>query len=269
VKLQQTRQVAINLSEVEVYDMDGVNVAQGKPVTASTDYGGLYPIEKFVDGTTSMGHTLGSQIDWVQIDLGVETDVDYVKITNRRDCCSDRIIGTKVQLLDNSETVVNESPEIDTDKREYTIQFNGESTPIINTTEWTPRYVKLQHTRQVAINLSEVEVYDMDGVNVAQGKPVTASTNYGGLYPIEKFVDGTTTMGHTLGSQIDWVEIDVGDQSYITKVVIKNRGQSERTVGIKVQILGQSRAIIKESEPISTAKATYTIDFTSTPPVIT
>jgi hypothetical protein len=251
--------------------MEGVNVAQEKPVTASTNYGGLYPIEKFVDGTGTMGHTLGTQNDWVQIDLGAETDVDYVKITNRTDCCSDRIIGTKVQLLDNSETVVNESPEIETDKREYTIQFNGESTPIINTTEWTPRYVKLQQTRQVAINLSEVKVYNMDSVNVSEGRPVTASTNYGGLYPIEKFVDATGTMGHTLGTQIDWVQIDVGNQSSISKVVIDNRQDccSDRVVGLKVQILSRSGALIQESEPISVDQSQYTINFTGNTPVIT
>jgi hypothetical protein len=275
VKIMHTGTEIINLAEIEVFDMEGVNVATDKPITASSNYGGMYPIEKFVDGTGTFGHTANPPTanEWVEIDLGAETDIDYVILKNRVDCCSDRIIGAKVQILDTLRNVVAESPEIDTDKSQYRIQFSLVSTPVIDTVEWTPRYVKIMHTGTKIINLAEIEVYNMDGVNVAQGRPVTASSNYGGMYPIEKFVDGTGTFGHTANSPTanEWVEINVGSQSSITKVVIKNRVDccGERSVGLKVQILGQSRAIIKESGAFTENKDTYTIDFTSTPPVIT
>ena len=131
----------------------------------------------------------------------------------------------------------------------------------------------IQHTRPEIINLAEVEVYNMEDVNVALGRPVTASSNYGGMFPIEKFVDGTSVFGHTRGTasgqsetEIQWVLIDVGNQPTIKSVVIKNRpGASARAVGLKVQILGDSRKVLQESED----KSKYTINFNSGTPVIT
>ena len=43
-----------------------------------------------------------SPTGYLEIDLGVEKDIDEIYIRNRRDCCQNRIINTTVMVLDGS-----------------------------------------------------------------------------------------------------------------------------------------------------------------------
>ena len=99
VRIAKTEDVAdwnqryINLYEVYVNDDAGTNVALNKTVTGhetmNSHYAGLAP--NLVDGDdTTMAHTGGGMHDatqpqkqWLQIDLGVETDIKSVKIVDR------------------------------------------------------------------------------------------------------------------------------------------------------------------------------------------
>ena len=50
---------------------------------------------------------------------------------------------------------------------------------------------------QDLLNLQQVEVYDMNGDNVAHGKPATQSSNYQNRYPTSNAVDGNTGSGYS------------------------------------------------------------------------
>ena len=88
----------MNLAEVEVFS-GGTNIASGKTVTASSLHSPEYPHANLVDGNkTNFAHTQNEALEYFQIDLGQEYDIDKVVITNRTDCCQDRLRNTKIQL---------------------------------------------------------------------------------------------------------------------------------------------------------------------------
>src|SRR5210317_1468332 len=136
------------------------------------------------------------------------------------------------------------------------------------------RYVKLLHTRDnIHINLQKIEVYESGGtVDVALNKTVTASSGGGRPYELENFVDGTTSVGstgvvrHYEAARKEHVMVDLGSSFNVEKVVLTNRGDhccDDRIVGVKVQALSESQAILAESPPISTTNSTYTINGSS------
>jgi hypothetical protein len=90
----------MNLAEVEVFS-GGTNVASGKTVTASSKYenSDQFPHANLVDGNkTNFAHTQNESVEYFQIDLGQDYDIEKVVITNRTDCCQDRLRNTKIQL---------------------------------------------------------------------------------------------------------------------------------------------------------------------------
>ena len=88
----------MNLAEVEVFS-GGTNVARGKTVTASSLYGAQFPHANLVDGDkTNFAHTNNEAVEWFQIDLGQDYEIEKVVITNRTDCCQARLRKTKIQL---------------------------------------------------------------------------------------------------------------------------------------------------------------------------
>ena len=88
----------MNIAEVEVFS-GTTNVASGKTVTASSLYAPQFPHANLVDGNkTNFAHTHNEALEYFQIDLGQEYDIDKVVITNRTDCCQGRLRNTKIQL---------------------------------------------------------------------------------------------------------------------------------------------------------------------------
>ena len=140
----------------------------------------------------------------------------------------------------------------------------------------TGRYVRLQQTvNDRIINLREIEVYDENNVNVALNKPVTGNTPAHGSYPYENLTDGITNtnsnIGHTTGYQIpgdnyDYVQIDLGSITTVSRIFIYNRTDSttvrDRAIGIKaILIAANGTTIVKETPTITTSSATYTLTF--------
>jgi hypothetical protein len=88
------------------------------------------------------------------------------------------------------------------------------------------------------LNLMEVKVFS-GGVNVALSAPTTASSRHAGIDPM-KLTDGLlTTMAHTETDEIEWFQIDLGQEYPIDKVEVYNRSDSDsamRAQGVKIQI---------------------------------
>jgi hypothetical protein len=89
----------MNLAEVEVFS-GGTNVASGKIVTQSSiSHPGTFDPPNLVDGNkTNFAHTNNEAVEYFQIDLGQDYDIEKVVITNRTDCCQGRLRNTKIQL---------------------------------------------------------------------------------------------------------------------------------------------------------------------------
>ena len=141
VKLEQTvardddgeyacdKNKVITLAEVEVLDADGTNVASNKTVSGSSERSAEYGYVNLTDGNKSnYTHTgcpnpTDDTYDYLQIDLGSDTEIKTIIITNRS-VGQDKAIGIKAAILAaDGTTVVKETPVISTAADTYTLTF--------------------------------------------------------------------------------------------------------------------------------------------------
>ena len=143
------------------------------------------------------------------------------------------------------------------------------------------RYVKLVQTvaydanasgnvddKNKIINLAELEVFDESGTNLAASKPVTGSSEYSSTHGYINLTDGNkTNFAHTKGrteEEIDYLQVDLGSEKEIKKLVITNRTSccKSRAVGVKAVILSSDgTTVVKETPAITTTVDTYTLTF--------
>jgi hypothetical protein len=118
------------------------------------------------------------------------------------------------------------------------------------------------------INLAELEVFDASGTNLAAGKTVTGSSEHSSTHGYVNLTDGNkTNFAHTKGrtvEEIDYLQVDLGAEKEIKKIVITNRTSccKNRAVGVKAIILAaDGTTVVKETPAISTVADTYTLTF--------
>ena len=94
----------LQLSEVEAVDAAGVNVARGKPCSASSTLD-QFRCENIVDGI-AVGAFFASAGDapgeFVEVDLGADVELAGVRVHNRDDSTGARMEGQQLLLLDSS-----------------------------------------------------------------------------------------------------------------------------------------------------------------------
>jgi hypothetical protein len=105
----------IQISQLQVLNNSGVDVARGKPTSGSSTWQQNSRPSNAVDGTAqarsfpNMFHdacnTNGMNQFWM-VDLGSEQDVAKIVYYNRTDCCSNRSDGMVIELLDPTMNIV-------------------------------------------------------------------------------------------------------------------------------------------------------------------
>ena len=118
------------------------------------------------------------------------------------------------------------------------------------------------------INLAELEVFDDNGTNLAASKTVTGSSEYSSTHGYINLTDGNKiNFAHTKGrteEEIDYLQVDLGSEKEIKKLVITNRTSccKNRAVGVKAVILAaDGTTVVKETPAITTTADTYTLTF--------
>ncbi|XP_070555887.1 uncharacterized protein [Ptychodera flava] len=246
----------LTLCEVEVYGtLLSENIAVGKRASQSSLYTASYPAgaQNAVDGNTdsnwsskSCTHTLQQQNSWWKVDLQNTYNVDQVVITNRKDCCSERLEGAVVRVGSSSNIASN--TQCGNTVTSYRISKS--ITMTFDCSDGTNgRYVSVQlEGRNQFLTLCEVEVYGtLLSENIAVGKPASQSSLYTASYPAgaENAVDGNTDSNwpgksctHTLQQQNSWWKVDLQNIYNVDQVVITNRKDccSERLVGAVVRV---------------------------------
>jgi uncharacterized protein (DUF1501 family) len=86
----------------ETSQIQYVNIALGKPATASSVYNANSVASQVTDGITDVGlyHSAGPSNEWLRVDLGAMTDIDSVRVWHRTDCCQTRINGATVMIAE-------------------------------------------------------------------------------------------------------------------------------------------------------------------------
>ncbi|XP_073668886.1 uncharacterized protein [Paramisgurnus dabryanus] len=95
-------QKILTLCEVEVY---ADNIAFGAKAVQSSTYNELADADHAVDGNRESNYMMGScthtgieNNPWWRVDLKRIYSINKVIITNRRDCCEERIIGAQIRI---------------------------------------------------------------------------------------------------------------------------------------------------------------------------
>jgi len=119
VKRTDTQTQIINISEIVIYDSSGNKIT---PIGASlsTTYNPDFPASKLIDGSSSFASTVAGPNEWMKIDLGSDKQIGKVVITNRVDCCQDRIVGCSLIITKGDSTQTYLSRQISTQNATYT-----------------------------------------------------------------------------------------------------------------------------------------------------
>ncbi|KAK2913230.1 hypothetical protein Q8A67_001629 [Cirrhinus molitorella] len=106
----------LTLCEVEVYRYLGENGAMDRTATQSSTLDDWFP-EKAIDGNkalyqpfTGCSSTLTETNPWWRLDLHQVYRVSKVVITNRKDCCPERINGAEIHIGNSLENNGNDNP---------------------------------------------------------------------------------------------------------------------------------------------------------------
>ncbi|XP_065146093.1 uncharacterized protein [Paramisgurnus dabryanus] len=223
------------------------NVAFGGDAVQSSTLDQFGDANHAVDGNResiytrgSCSHTAGEYNPWWRVDLKRIYSINRVSITNRGDCCEERIIGAQIRIgnsLDNNGNN-NELAAII-----GFIPLGGTQTFTFNNIQG--RYVNIflpGNGISKIITLCEVEVYPD---NIAIGANAVQSSTFDQFADANHAVDGNResiytrgSCSHTAGEYYPWWRVDLKRIFSINKVIITNRGDCcpERIIGAQIRI---------------------------------
>ncbi|XP_073714481.1 uncharacterized protein [Misgurnus anguillicaudatus] len=222
------------------------NLALGaKAVQSSTYlYSELADAKHAVDGNRESNYDKGScthtgveDNPWWRVDLKRIYSINKVTITNRGDCCPERMAGAQIRIGNSLDNNGNNNELAAT---VYTASMQTE------TFEFKPiqgRYVNIFLPGiQRVLTLCEVEVY---AVNIAFGAKAVQSSTYNELGGANHAVDGNRESNYGRGScthtgveNNPWWRVNLQKIYTINKVIITNRGDCcpERIAGAQIRI---------------------------------
>ncbi|XP_077868714.1 uncharacterized protein LOC144359426 [Saccoglossus kowalevskii] len=232
----------LNFCEMQVmaeeYQQVLDNVALGKTASQSSKYYVNQYASNAVDGNIDPSMVSGTCImtkkeqgAWWKVDLGAKYHVYEVVVTNRKDCCDNRIAGSEIRVgLKEVISLNTQCGEKITEVQasEGTIYIRC-SDPILG------RYVSIQIVdRSDYLNFCEMQVmaeeFGVALMNAAEDKTVTQSSYQNPDYPASNAVDGDTSPNWDSGSCMDttneqgaWWKVDLGANFYVYEVNVINR----------------------------------------------
>lgn len=274
----------ITLTELDVYDVNDNIFSRGKTVTSSSvlnnnlvSFGPLNLVNgKMLSKEENVFNLFHSALEinpWVQLDLGADINITRLVLTNRTDCCQDKIVGLKVAIM-NSDMAVIWSKKITTPVLNYDFNFASgiiPSDPILQ----LGRYIKFYSGdgSSKSIHIAEIDVFDAAQENVSLGKAAMASsilnnnaTSFGPSLLVDGnnsgMRDGMLSLAHTKDEVNPWFMIDLGKVTSIKSIVIHNRSDccSDKAVGCKIAILNINQKPVWE-KTITSDMQKYTFDF--------
>ncbi|KAI4891194.1 hypothetical protein NFI96_006427 [Prochilodus magdalenae] len=233
------------------------NLADGAQAVQSTTYDHLGAAQNAVDGDrnpdylkSSCSHTNFDVNPWWRVELPDIYNVTSVTITNRGDCCKDRINGAQIRIGNSLENNGNNNKLVAVINTlgsgvTKTYQFRGTQGRYVN--------VFLPGENRI-LTLCEVEVFaDRESSpksfhpheNLAVGAQAVQSTTYDHLGAAQNAVDGDrnpdylkNSCSHTHFDVNPWWRVELPDIYNVTSVTITNRKDccGDRINGAQIRI---------------------------------
>ncbi|XP_028281514.1 uncharacterized protein LOC114448631 isoform X2 [Parambassis ranga] len=231
----------------QICDCYGANVARSGKVTQSSVFEDAAP-ERAIDGNCaslwekkSCTHTILEESPWWRLDLLNAYKIKTVVITNRRDCCHERLNGAEIRIGNSLSSNGNANP------RCAVITAVAAGLPqVFDCNGMEGRYVNIVIPgRKKYLTLCEVEVHgELSGFPILRNGRVTQSSQSGDAVP-ERAFDGNRasdwierSCAHTNLEQNPWWRLDLLDTYNISTVTITNRRDCchERLNGAEIRI---------------------------------
>ena len=125
VRIQYSRVDYLNLAQIQIFATESegsqIPLTAGQVSKSSGYIGDMFPNQHFVNGTAhTFVHTSGAEVPWIEVDLGYLSTIYKVILTNRKDCCQGRVLGTNLILLDSARKPLYHSDPIQSVNATYT-----------------------------------------------------------------------------------------------------------------------------------------------------
>jgi F5/8 type C domain len=210
-----------------------VNLALNKTATQKSTYGSQVA-SRAIDGNT-LGNSwnlytlTGYELQpWWQVDLGLSTNIQTIKVWPRTDCCPDQITWVYVFVSDQPFNA-NDTPQACIDRGMWnyysaTTMLTPTSIPV----NQTGRYVRVWTKFTNHLSLAEVEVLGpAPPTNLALNKTATQSSTYGSQ-SASRAVDGNpggtwndiTLTGYEAQA---WWQVDLGSVRSLQTIKLRPR----------------------------------------------
>jgi hypothetical protein len=285
----------IHLSQVAVFDRTGTNIALGKPTYCTSFYPGTSDSSIITDGTLDTRNppdiwhsmTKNRSSEFVEIDLGCAKSIYFVRVFGRQDCpivyagCQERMYEMRLEI--NMTTtqdalngfVTNTLTSVPSTRPgahplaigKYILPTNASDQTIV-TNGMTGRYVRVRPSTKKGdgyINISQIIVNDMTGVNISKSKNIYATSSAAATQPPSIVVDGSIAprnfpdlwQSKTNNRNTEFIEIDLGSTHAISSIEILGRADctfaawcEDRMAELRVEINDQTTADAAVSYPV-------------------
>ncbi|XP_046368461.1 uncharacterized protein LOC124143504 [Haliotis rufescens] len=208
----------------------------------------------FIADNTTFATAVGDTMPYMDIDLGSNFLLVSVTITNRGDCCADRLRNIRVEVYNNDPTLGG-TPQVCTTIGSTAPAASSNTTFTCSAMAFG-RYIRFNKFSMVDANdiLQFVEVV-LDGVPLSAVIPVGGSqvssssvftfgsTNFGPQLAVDggfgpDFVVDNTTFGTAVEDTMPYMDIDLGSNFLLRSVTITNRADccSERLRNIIIEV---------------------------------
>ena len=209
------------------------NLARGRAARQSSTYGtasASLAVDGNANGNFSSGsvtHTQTEPAAWLEVALGEPRAVASVRLHNRTDGSTERILGVYVTLSDvgcdqvAAEPIARSAP-IAANAAVHTLSFDGEP---------RARFVCVRRSTPGPLSLAELEVLAPTRTlpNLARSKAARVVPSYGGHSPA-LLTDGDTRGSYSAGSVVhtqdtpgNFIEVDLGALREVATVILHNR----------------------------------------------
>ena len=222
----------LNLSQLVVYNDKGENISKGRPVQSSQATWNTVASTANDGNEVLRGHPYEfhgpcSGTDFWQVKLDSPTIVSRVVIYNRSDsCCSYRMgTGYVIQLYTPGNQLLWTSNTLNSNLVQEITVSSVKSSVVHNV-----RFVRIQGTgKSDCLNLSQLVVYDYNGINVSRGRRIQSSPRYAFGGDAKNANDGNETprpypyVFHGECSGSDFWQVQLDGPTTVSAVVIYNR----------------------------------------------
>ncbi|WP_133411788.1 discoidin domain-containing protein [Agromyces badenianii] len=205
------------------YGTGATDLAQGRPVTASSQETAAFPASNAVDGNaTTRWSSLRSDPQWIAVDLGAQTQLSSVRLEWEAAYGRDyqvQVSGDGTTWT-TAETVTGGNGGVDT----VSLNVVGRHLRILGTARGT----------NYGYSLFSLSAYGSPA-NLAHGKSASASSQETAAFPASNAVDGNaTTRWSSLRSDPQWIAVDLGVPRQLSSVRLEWEGAYARDYQVQV-----------------------------------